>query len=66
MAMAGRGGMKPGGASMAGKDGMKPVGASMAGKDGMKPVGMAKGGGIETKGKTKGTMVKMAHGGKTC
>ena len=26
---------------------------------------MAKGGGIEHKGKTKGTMVKMAKGGKT-
>jgi hypothetical protein len=28
--------------------------------------GMAKGGGIETKGKTKGTMIKMRMGGKTC
>jgi hypothetical protein len=27
------------------------------------PMGMAKGGGIERKGKTKGTMVKMAKGG---
>jgi hypothetical protein len=27
---------------------------------------MAKGGGIETKGKTKGTMIKMKSGGKTC
>jgi hypothetical protein len=27
---------------------------------------MAKGGGIESKGKTKGTMVKMKNGGKTC
>ena len=26
----------------------------------------AKGGGIESKGKTKGTMVKMAKGGKAC
>ena len=26
----------------------------------------AKGGGIESKGKTKGTMVKMARGGKSC
>ncbi len=33
---------------------------------GMKAGGMAKGGGIETKGKTKGTMIKMARGGKTC
>ena len=28
--------------------------------------GMAKGGGIESKGKTKGTMVKMTKGGKAC
>ena len=28
--------------------------------------GYAKGGGIETKGKTKGTMIKMKSGGKTC
>ena len=27
---------------------------------------MAKGGGIETKGKTKGTMIKMKSGGKAC
>jgi hypothetical protein len=27
---------------------------------------MAKGGGIETKGKTKGTMITMKRGGKTC
>ena len=33
---------------------------------GLKAGGMAKGGGIETKGKTKGTMVKMAYGGKAC
>ena len=32
-------------------------------KDGMK---MAKGGGIESKGKTKGKMVKMNMGGKAC
>jgi len=28
--------------------------------------GMAKGGGIESKGKTKGTMIKMKSGGRTC
>lgn len=28
--------------------------------------GMAKGGGIESKGKTKGTMIKMSKGGKYC
>tara|TARA_R110000822_G_scaffold107968_1_gene237296 strand:+ start:49 stop:375 length:327 start_codon:yes stop_codon:yes gene_type:complete len=27
---------------------------------------MARGGGVETKGKTKGTMIKMKSGGKTC
>jgi hypothetical protein len=27
---------------------------------------LAKGGGVEVKGKTKGTMIKMARGGKTC
>jgi hypothetical protein len=27
---------------------------------------LKKGGGIETKGKTKGTMIKMKSGGKTC
>jgi hypothetical protein len=43
----------------------KPVmkkGMDMA-KDGMK---MAKGGGVEAKGKTKGKMVKMNMGGKSC
>lgn len=33
-------------------------------KDGMKK--MAKGGGVEAKGKTKGKMIKMNMGGKTC
>jgi hypothetical protein len=34
----------------------------------MEPKGkpFAKGGGIESKGKTKGTMVTMKRGGKTC
>ena len=39
------------------------------GKGAMKHGGMAKmakGGGIETKGKTKGTMIKMNRGGKAC
>ena len=31
-----------------------------------KPMKMAKGGGIESKGKTKGKMVKMAKGGRGC
>ena len=29
-------------------------------------MGYAKGGGIESKGKTKGTMIKMKSGGKAC
>jgi hypothetical protein len=36
-------------------------------KDGKKvPIFAAKGGGVESKGKTKGTMVKMSKGGKYC
>jgi len=47
--------------------GMKKGGMPMKMKDGKKvPIFMAKGGGIETKGKTKGTMVKMKSGGKMC
>ena len=53
-------------------DGYKQVGWKK--KDGKKvPIfmnkggmGMAKGGGIESKGKTKGTMIKMTKGGKAC
>jgi hypothetical protein len=44
------------------KDGAKSAGKMMEPKG--KP--FAKGGGIESKGKTKGTMVKMARGGKSC
>ena len=47
--------------------GMKKGGMPMKMKDGKKvPIFMAKGGGIETKGKTKGRIVKMAYGGKAC
>jgi hypothetical protein len=42
---------------MAEAKGKKMMGGGMA---------YAKGGGIESKGKTKGKMVKMAMGGKTC
>ena len=53
-------GMKKGGMPM--KDGKpaflkKMMGGGMA---------YAKGGGIESRGKTKGTMVKMAKGGRAC
>ena len=55
-AMGGMGGM-----------GMKKGGMPMKMKDGKKvPIFMAKGGGIEAQGKTKGKMIKMKSGGKTC
>jgi len=47
--------------------GMKKGGMPMKMKDGKKvPIFMAKGGGIESKGKTKGKMVAMKSGGKAC
>ena len=50
-----------------GKGAMKKGGMPMKMKDGKKvPIFMAKGGGIESKGKTKGTMIKMKSGGKMC
>lgn len=59
--------LKKGGMPMVMKDGKK-IPAFAAKKGGMmKPaMKMAKGGGIETKGKTKGTMVGMKRGGKAC
>ena len=60
-AMGGMGGMgmKKGGMPMKMKDGKKvPIFMNKGG-------GMAKGGGIESKGKTKGKMITMKHGGKT-
>ena len=74
-AMAPRGGMAPAAAAPGGMGmGMKKGGMPMKMKDGKKvPIfmnkggmGMAKGGGIESKGKTKGTMIKMTKGGKAC
>jgi len=45
--------------------GMKKGGMPMKMKDGKKvPIFMAKGGGIESKGKTKGKMITMKNGGK--
>jgi hypothetical protein len=51
----------------------KPMPAFLMKKDDKKPKKMmgggaayAKGGGVESKGKTKGKMVKMAMGGKAC
>ena len=53
--------------SMMGGMGMKKGGMPMKMKDGKKvPIFMAKGGGIESKGKTKGKMIKMTKGGKAC
>ena len=45
------------------KHASKPASKAHAG---LKAGGMAKGGGIESKGKTKGTMIKMKSGGKMC
>ena len=45
---------------------MKKVAAKAVKGHEKKLHGMAKGGGIETKGKTKGTMIKMRMGGKAC
>jgi hypothetical protein len=44
----------------------KPASKAHAGLKAGGMTKMAKGGGIETKGKTKGTMIKMKSGGKTC
>ena len=53
-------GMKKGGMPMKMKDGKKvPIFMNKGG-------GMAKGGGVESKGKTKGKMIKMTKGGKAC
>jgi hypothetical protein len=41
-------------------------GTKLALKKGGMAMKMARGGGIESKGKTKGTMVKMNRGGKAC
>ena len=57
-AMAPRGGMAPAAPAPA------PGGMGMGMKKGGKAY--AKGGGIESKGKTKGTMIKMNKGGKAC
>jgi hypothetical protein len=47
--------------------GMKKGGMPMKMKDGKKvPIFAAKGGGIESKGKTKGKIITMKSGGKTC
>ena len=55
--------LKKGGMPMLMKDGKK-VPAFAAKSGGMTK--MARGGGIETKGKTKGSMIKMKSGGRTC
>jgi hypothetical protein len=55
--------LKKGGMPMVMKDGKK-VPAFAAKSGGMTK--MARGGGIETKGKTKGTMIAMKSGGRTC
>jgi len=57
------GALKKGGMPMVMKDGKK-IPAFAAKKGGMTK--MAKGGGIESKGKTKGAMVRMKSGGRSC
>jgi hypothetical protein len=55
--------LKKGGMPMLMKDGKKvPAFAAKSGS----MTKMARGGGIEAKGKTKGTMIKMKSGGRTC
>ena len=56
-------GMKKGGMPMIMKDGKK-MPAFAAKKGGMPK--FAKGGGVESKGKTKGSMIRMKSGGKAC
>jgi len=62
--------MADGGMPMVMKDGKKIPAFAADGKGKMAKGGMAKkmakGGGIESKGKTKGTMIKMRMGGKAC
>ncbi len=55
--------MASGGMTSLAKHAAKPASKAHAG---LKAGGMAKGGGIESKGKTKGTMIKMKNGGKAC
>ena len=70
-------GLKDGGMPMVMKDGKKMPAFAADGEGKMKHGGKvkkmmgggmsyAKGGGIESKGKTKGTMIKMKSGGKYC
>jgi len=46
--------------------GMKHGGAAKAKKMNMGGMGYAKGGGIESRGKTKGKMITMKSGGRAC
>ena len=65
--MGGGMGMKKGGMPEAlAKHAAKPASKAHAGLKAGGMTKMAKGGGIETKGKTKGTMVKMKSGGRYC
>ena len=64
-------GMKKGGMPMVMKDGKKiPAFAAKTGGMAKKMMGggmsYAKGGGVESKGKTKGAMIKMKSGGAAC
>ena len=63
-------GLKAGGMAMVEKDGKKVPAFAADGMGKMKSGGLAAGhkaaNGVASKGKTKGTMVKMARGGKAC
>ena len=58
--------MADGGMPMVMKDGKKVPAFAADGKGAMKKGGMAKGGGIESRGKTKGKMITMKSGGRAC
>ena len=58
--------MAGGGMTSLAKHAAKPASKAHAGLKAGGMTKMAKGGGIETKGKTKGTMIKMKSGGRTC
>jgi len=63
------GGMKRGGMTALAKHAAKPASTAHAGLKSGGMTKMAKGGSVDgcaVKGKTKGTMVKMAGGGRTC
>ena len=59
-------GMKEGSKADMASDKKQMMGMKKGGMKKMAAGGMAKGGGIESKGKTKGKMITMKKGGKAC